>query len=109
MNHFRCQAFALFALCVASAWAQAETSNPIRFVRTPDVSPDGKLVVFSYLGDLWIVDAAGGVARHLTMHESIISLPFFSVLMPRGLRFSRIGMAPMMSSSCRCKEAGRRG
>ncbi len=52
----------------------------IRFAlpERPDISPDGKLVVFSYLGDLWIVDAVGGVARHLTMHEKHDFAPVFS-------------------------------
>ena len=36
----------------------------------PDISPDGKLVAFSYLGDIWVVRAIGGVARPVTMHEN---------------------------------------
>ena len=44
----------------------------------PDISPDGKLVAFSYLGDLWLVDANGGVAQHLTMHEKHDFNPVFS-------------------------------
>ncbi len=58
--------------------AAAEVAEPIRFARTPDISPDGKQVVFSYLGDLWVVDATGGVARHLTMHEKHDFAPVFS-------------------------------
>ena len=38
--------------------------------RTPDISPDGKLIAFSYLGDIWTVEAIGGVARPVTMHEA---------------------------------------
>jgi tricorn protease len=52
--------------------------EPVQFARTPDISPDGKQVVFSYLGDLWIVDAQGGPARHLTMHEKHDYNPVFS-------------------------------
>ena len=52
--------------------------EPIQFARTPDISPDGKLVVFSYLGALWLVDAQGGTARHLTMHEKHDYNPVFS-------------------------------
>jgi tricorn protease len=69
---------ALVLLLSLVAGASAQTSEPIRFGRTPDISPDGKQVVFSYLGDLWIVDAAGGVARHLTMHEKHDFAPVFS-------------------------------
>ena len=30
----------------------AAAQEPIRFARTPDISPDGKQVAFSYLGDI---------------------------------------------------------
>src|SRR5438270_7973074 len=40
--------------------------EPIQFARTPDISPDGKLVAFSYLGDIWVVEAIGGKARPVT-------------------------------------------
>src|SRR5262245_11771243 len=60
---------------VASAGSAAE---PIRFARTPDISPDGKWVAFSYLGDVWIVAADGGVARAVTMHEKHDVGPLFS-------------------------------
>jgi tricorn protease len=57
---------------------QARAQEPIRFGRTPDISPDGKLVAFSYLGDIWVVEAIGGVARHVTMHEKHEIGPVFS-------------------------------
>src|SRR5688572_21254563 len=52
--------------------------EPIRFARTPDISPDGKLIAFSYLGDIWSVEAIGGVARPVTMHEAHDISPVFS-------------------------------
>ncbi len=52
--------------------------EPIRFLRTPDISPDGKQIAFSYLGDIWIVEAIGGVARPVTMHEAHDYAPVFS-------------------------------
>ena len=52
--------------------------EPIRFARTPDIAPDGKLVVFSYLGDIWSVETIGGVARPVTMHEAHDYAPCFS-------------------------------
>jgi tricorn protease len=58
----------------AAAWSQ----EPIRFARTPDISPDGKLVAFSYLGDIWIVETIGGVARPVTMHTAHEIYPVFS-------------------------------
>jgi tricorn protease len=69
-------------LTVTVVWAlsalAATAQEPIRFARTPDISPDGKLVAFSYLGDIWTVDSIGGVARHVTMHEKHDTEPIFS-------------------------------
>lgn len=67
------------ALCVAlSLPAAAAAQEPIRFARTPDISPDGKTVAFSYLGDIWTVPSVGGVARPVTMHEAHDVNPVFS-------------------------------
>jgi tricorn protease len=65
----------VFALLFA---AFASAQEPIRFARTPDISPDGKQVVFSYLGDIWTVEAIGGVARPITMHQAHEMNPLFS-------------------------------
>jgi tricorn protease len=56
----------------------AKAQEPIRFARSPDISPDGKLIAFSYLGDIWTVEAIGGVARPVTMHEAHDTNPVFS-------------------------------
>lgn len=75
MTHIR----ALLAAAVVAFTAPAAfTQDPIRFARTPDLSPDGKLVAFSYLGDIWTVEAIGGVARPVTMHEAHDVNPVFS-------------------------------
>ncbi len=58
--------------------ASATASEPIRFARTPDISPDGRTVAFSYLGDIWTVDAIGGIARPVTLHEAHDYCPVFS-------------------------------
>jgi len=50
----------------------------ILFPRTPDISPDAKTVVFSYLGDIWTVDAMGGNAQPLTIHTAHDFQPAFS-------------------------------
>ena len=60
------------------AIAPASAQEPIRFPRSPDISPDGKQVAFSYLGDIWVVEAIGGVARPVTMHEAHDYAPVFS-------------------------------
>jgi tricorn protease len=56
----------------------AAGQEPIRFARTPDISPDGTHVAFSYLGDIWLVPSIGGVARPVTMHEAHDINPVFS-------------------------------
>src|ERR1051326_3347415 len=58
--------------------AAAQGQEPIRFARHPDISPDGKLVAFSYLGDIWVVETIGGVARPVTMHPAHDIYPIFS-------------------------------
>lgn len=68
--------FALPALLLLAVPALAQ--EPIKFARTPDISPDGKLIAFSYLGDIWTVEAIGGVARPVTMHEAHDYAPVFS-------------------------------
>lgn len=67
-----------FALPLLLFAAPAFAQEPIKFARTPDLSPDGKLIAFSYLGDLWTVEAIGGVARPVTMHEAHDYAPVFS-------------------------------
>ena len=66
---------AFLSLCSLTG---ADGQEPIRFARTPDISPDGKLVAFSYLGDIWTVETIGGVARPVTMHEAHDINPVFS-------------------------------
>src|ERR1700688_1279030 len=67
---------AVFVILIGTGAAGAQ--EPIRFGRTPDISPDGRLVAFSYLGDIWVVDAIGGIARPVTMHEAHDIAPCFS-------------------------------
>ena len=74
-SHLRALAAALAVIALASP---APAQEPIRFARTPDISPDGKTVAFSYLGDIWTVEAIGGVARPVTMHEAHDVNPVFS-------------------------------
>jgi tricorn protease len=68
----------IFAALLFLALPTVLQAEPIRFARSPDISPDGKTVAFSYLGDIWLVDAKGGEAHHLTMHEKHDYNPIFS-------------------------------
>ncbi|MCK4547276.1 MAG: PD40 domain-containing protein [Candidatus Eisenbacteria sp.] len=47
-----------------------------RLMRFPDIH--GDKVVFCYAGDLWLVDAGGGIARQITTHEGLERFPRFS-------------------------------
>ncbi len=40
------------------------------WMRNPAISPDGKIIVFNYQGDLYTVDARGGEADILTYHPA---------------------------------------
>jgi len=67
-------------LAAAAATWQAPvtggTASEARLLRYPDVH--GDKVAFVYAGDLWVVDAAGGVARRLTSHPGLELFPRFS-------------------------------
>jgi tricorn protease len=78
MMRFRSSLLPVLVVISLAFSARAQAQEPIRFGRTPDISPDGKLVAFSYLGDVWIVEAIGGVARPVTMHEKHDMMPVFS-------------------------------
>jgi tricorn protease len=67
-------AILLLALLVHRTNAQ----EPIRLARTPDISPDGKLIAFSYKGDIWTVATIGGTARAVTSHPAHDIMPIFS-------------------------------
>src|ERR1700687_4922899 len=68
----------LCAMLLVLGSSPLQAQEPIRFARSPDISPDGRTVAVSYLGDIWLVDAKGGVAQHLTMHEKHDFNPVFS-------------------------------
>jgi tricorn protease len=71
------RSFLAVLLLAVPAWTAA-AQEPIRMARTPDVSPDGKLVAFSYLGDIWVVETIGGTARPVTVHRAHDVNPVFS-------------------------------
>lgn len=57
----------IFVFAIAATNLNAQTSsNTTRLLRYPDMH--GNLVVFTYAGDLWIAERAGGQSRRLTAH-----------------------------------------
>ncbi|GAO45056.1 S41 family peptidase [Flavihumibacter petaseus] len=64
----------LLAAGIAPALAQ---DNPL-WLRYPAISPDGKTIAFGYKGDIYRVDAGGGIAVPLTIHEAHDMMPVWS-------------------------------
>ena len=54
------------------------SQNEPLWLRYPAISPDGSSIVFSYQGDLWKVDAEGGMANPITLHEAHDFQPVWS-------------------------------
>ena len=63
----------LFITLVASTQAEE-----VYFTTMPTISPDASKIVFSYEGDLWMVNIPGGTAFRLTGMEGEETLPHFS-------------------------------
>lgn len=56
----------------------AYTAYAQSLLRFPAISPDGKMISFSYQGDIWVYSMEDGAARRLTIHESYESHPQWS-------------------------------
>ncbi|HEY7328998.1 MAG TPA: S41 family peptidase [Gemmataceae bacterium] len=66
----------LAALMLAAQSVRA--GEAIRLANHPALSPDGKILVFDWDGDIWGVSANGGIARRLTNHPARDREPHFS-------------------------------
>src|SRR5258706_5833885 len=44
--------------------------KPIKGAMFPALSPDGRMICFTYQGDLWTVPSEGGNASRLTIHAA---------------------------------------
>jgi len=58
--------------------AGAGAADDPLWMRWPAISPDGESIVFSYRGDLYRADSAGGRAQPLTLHEAHDTCPVWS-------------------------------
>ncbi len=64
----------ILLLVQLNAFAQ---DNP-KWLRYPAISPDGKHIVFTYKGDLYLTPASGGDASQITFHEAHDFMPVWS-------------------------------
>ena len=67
---------ALLALATIPTPGLAQTGEPTRLLRFPDLS--GDRVAFTYAGDIWLAPAAGGTATRLTSHPGLELFAKFS-------------------------------
>jgi Tol biopolymer transport system component/C-terminal processing protease CtpA/Prc len=63
--------------CILSPLFLFAQDNP-GWIRYQAISPDGSNIVFTYKGDLYIVDSEGGDARQITFHEAHDFMPVWS-------------------------------
>ncbi len=70
-----CFSLLIFFLAASAAIAQEKA---LIGARHPAISPDGRQIAFSYMGDIWVVSADGGRALQLTNHTAYEREPLWS-------------------------------
>ena len=79
MNPAKKAILASFAvISMLSAGKTFANAHEALWLRDVKISPDGKEIVFGYLGDIWKVSSKGGVATRLTTLDSYESYPVWS-------------------------------
>lgn len=69
----------LFTTCAAFLMAAATyAQDNALWLRYPAIAPDGKTIAFGYKGDIYRVDANGGIAVPITIHEAQDMMPVWS-------------------------------
>ena len=68
----------VIVLLTAAFGFTGSKSDDVYFAAHPSISPDAEKIVFSYEGDLWIVNASGGIAYRLTGMDGNERYPRFS-------------------------------
>lgn len=67
----------LLAAALGAA-APARAQDEASWQRYPAISPDGRTIAFTYMGDLYVAPAAGGTAIPLTTHPAHDFMPVWS-------------------------------
>jgi tricorn protease len=68
----------ILSLLLVGVAISGMAQNNAAWLRYPAISPDGKTIAFGYKGDIYRVDAGGGVAVPLTIHEAQDMMPLWS-------------------------------
>ena len=76
-NTMRKKTLSFFLSLSIGASAFAQTTEPL-WMRGGSISPDGKQIAFSYMGNLYTVPVQGGDAKQLTTNESYEGHPINS-------------------------------
>ena len=79
-------ATALLAAVLSTPPGLAQTGEPTRLLRFPDLS--GDRIAFTYAGDIWLAAADGGTATRLTSHPG---LELFAKFSPDGAQIAFTG------------------
>jgi tricorn protease len=69
--------FLALIFCLFPNGSKAE-DKPLVGARHPAISPEGKQIAFSYMGDIWLVSSEGGKAFRLTDHVAYEREPVWS-------------------------------
>ena len=75
----------ILLLLVIAAIPSSAPCEEILGAGDPALSPDGKTIAFTYMGDIWSCPARGGDASRLTVHEAYDHSPVWS---PDGSRIA---------------------
>lgn len=67
----------LFASTCCFSLISLSQTSPL-WTRYPSISPDGSKIAFSYQGDIYVVNADGGLATQLTSHPDHDYMPVWS-------------------------------
>jgi len=70
-----------FRVLMLAVWMSATAvpgADRVQLVTAPDLSPNGKSLLFVHRGDIWRVATAGGEAQRITSHSAADSEPNYS-------------------------------